>query len=132
MLFTPQLKADRIYTSAFKIYEGPGRISIARWSPRKTPAGYRVFKTLAPKKEMMNMAYRPYKDMYFNIILKPLVPEEIWQTLHFMANGAPPVLLCWEKPPFTEQKFCHRTMVAQWLQEAGFAASEVGPEHYIT
>ena len=35
-------------TSSFFSYTGPGRISIARFAPRGTPAGVRVYKRLAP------------------------------------------------------------------------------------
>jgi hypothetical protein len=34
--------------ASFFTYTGPGRVSIARWAPRDTPAGFRIFKPLAP------------------------------------------------------------------------------------
>lgn len=36
-------------TSCFSLYTGTGRISIARFAPRSTPAGYQMYKTLAPR-----------------------------------------------------------------------------------
>ena len=40
-----------------------------------------------------------------------------------------PVLLCWEKPGGTSAAFCHRRLVAQWLQaELG----QIVPEGYVS
>jgi hypothetical protein len=35
--------------------------------------------------------------------------------VHRLAGGAEPVLLCWERPPFTADNWCHRRMVAAWF-----------------
>ena len=41
------------------------------------------------------------------------------------ASMVEPVLLCWEKPGATSAAFCHRRLVAQWLQtELGVIVSE--------
>jgi hypothetical protein len=76
-----------VKTSSFFLYTGPGRVSIARYPPRGTPAGFRVFKALAP-------------GAWFNSV----------------GNGSEPVLLCYEKPPFDEANWCHRRLAAQWLE----------------
>ncbi|MBW7996799.1 MAG: DUF488 domain-containing protein [Candidatus Glassbacteria bacterium] len=34
-----------------------------------------------------------------------------------MAGGFEPVLLCFEKPPFGDDNWCHRRMVAEWLSD---------------
>jgi hypothetical protein len=40
-----------------------------------------------------------------------------------------PVMLCFEKPPFTVTNWCHRRMAAAWLErELGIEVNELGPE----
>jgi hypothetical protein len=104
-------------TASFFTYTGPGRISIARFAPRGTPAGFRVFKALAPGKWFNSVPKDRYLELYAAEILRPLSPETVARTLHELAGGAEPVLLCWEKPPFTESNWCHRRIVADWLQD---------------
>ena len=105
-------------TSSFKLYQGPGRISIARYAPRGTPAGFKIYSTLAPRREMLKMGYDQYRGIYFGEILEKLDPQRVWDDLHAMAipTNAEPVLLCWEtlrKPT----EWCHRTMVSEWFGE---------------
>jgi len=102
-------------TSSFRLYTGPGRISIARYAPRATPAGYRIFRALAPHGHMLKMPYDQYRDLYFREILGPLSPQLVWAQLHQLAGHEhEPVLLCWEtlKQP---DDWCHRRMVAEWF-----------------
>jgi len=35
-------------TASFFAYTGPARISIARFAPRGSPAGFRIYRALAP------------------------------------------------------------------------------------
>ena len=65
-------------TASFKTYTGPGRISIARWAPRGTPAGYRIYKALAPTREMMRMPEGQYREIYFRDIVGPLHAQIVW------------------------------------------------------
>ena len=103
-------------TSHFKEYKGPGRVVIARYAPRGTPAGYRIYKALAPTKEMLKMEIGPYREKYFGEILAALNPFSVWMELHSLANGHEPVLMCWED--ISEPgAWCHRRMVAEWLKE---------------
>ena len=104
-------------TASFKTYTGPGRISIARWAPRGTPAGYRIYKALAPTREMMRMPVDRYREVYFRDIVGPLDAQTVWDELHELAGGAEPVLLCWEQPPFSPSNWCHRTMVTEWFAD---------------
>ena len=104
-------------TASFKTYTGPGRISIARWEPRGTPAGYRRYPALAPTREMMRMTEAQYRDIYFRDIVGPLDVQVVWDELHQLAAGAEPVLLCWEKPPFSAANWCHRRIVAEWFAD---------------
>ena len=117
-------------TASFKTYTGPGRISIARWEPRGTPAGYRRYRALAPRRDMMRMAQGLYRDVYFRDILGPLDAQRVWDELHELAGGAEPVLLCWEKPPFSDANWCHRRMVAEWFaDELRRIVLEHNPDH---
>ena len=114
-------------TASFKTYAGPGRISIARWEPRGTPAGYRRYSALAPRREMLRMPKGQYREIYFRDILGPLDAQAVWDELHALAGGAEPVLLCWEQPPFSPSNWCHRTMVAEWFAaELGAVIGEHG------
>ena len=103
-------------TASFKTYTGPGRISIARYAPRETPAGFRIHGALAPAQDMLKMSKPLYLPRYA-AILAALDPQEVWDILHEKAAGAEPVLLCWEKPPFTATNWCHRRLVAEWFQK---------------
>ncbi len=49
-----------------------------------------------------------------------------FEDLHRLADPHEPVLLCWERPPFSETVWCHRRMVAAWLErELGLIVPEV-------
>jgi len=104
-------------TASFFTYSGPGRISIARWEPRDIPRGYRRYPPLAPRREMLRMPYSAYRDIYFREILGRLDARQVADDLHRLAGECEPVLLCWERPPFTATNYCHRRMVAEWFAE---------------
>ncbi len=103
-------------TASFFTYAGPGRVSIARFAPRGTPAGFRIYKTLAPGSWFNSVSKEEYERLYFDGLAQ-LDPKETWDRLHDLAGGAEPVLLCWEKPPFDDKNWCHRRMVAKWFQD---------------
>lgn len=112
-------------TASFSLYQGPGRISIARFAPRGTPAGYKVYKPLAPGPWFNSVSYERYRELYFDQLAK-LDAQQVWDTLHKLADGHEPVVLCYERPPFTQSNFCHRRMVAEWLKtELGFDVNEM-------
>jgi len=104
-------------TASFFTYRGPGRISIALWEPRDTPRGYRRYPALAPRREMLRMPQGRYRDIYFREILGRLDACQVADDLHRLAGEFEPVLLCWERPPFTSTNYCHRRMVAEWFAE---------------
>jgi hypothetical protein len=104
-------------TASFFTYQGPGRISIARYAPRNTPAGYRTFRALAPGEWFNKVTEERYRELYFAEVLGVLDPRVTLDTLCDLAAGAEPVLLCWERPPFTADNWCHRRMVAEWFGE---------------
>lgn len=103
-------------TASFFTYFGPGRISIARSTPRNSPPGYKVFKPLAPGPWFNSVPEDTYRELYFDQ-LGQLDPSGVAATLHALAVGAEPVLLCWEKPPFHSANWCHRRMVAEWFKK---------------
>lgn len=111
-------------------YKGLGRVAICRSTPRGgAPAGYRMFKALAPGAWFNTTAKPEYERLYQDEILGKLDPQKVWDDLHKLTGGAEPVLLCWEKPPLTETNFCHRRMVADWFENAlGVFVPELGFE----
>ncbi|EGJ5261572.1 hypothetical protein IM977_004545 [Salmonella enterica subsp. enterica serovar Typhimurium] len=112
-------------TSCFSLYKGDGRISIARYAPRNTPAGYRIYSKLAPGTWFNSVSAAKYKELFYSEILAPLDPQQTWNELHAMTGGYEPVLLCWEKPG----EFCHRHLVAAWFErELGVTVSEYDPK----
>lgn len=77
------------------------------------PKGFRGkrYLTLAPTREMINLAHdgktEKYIKQYTEQILSRLDPQKVYNEL----DGC--VLLCWEK----SGSFCHRRLVAEWLEK---------------
>lgn len=100
-------------TSYFaKAHSLPNAISIAA----KAPDFYtgRVYLPLAPSWEIFstyqkNHDINLYTEKYVEEILFPLDPQQVFEEL-----GKYSILLCWESP----DKFCHRRIVAKWLQDS--------------
>ncbi len=114
-------------TASFFTDTGPGRIRIARWAPRGIPAGFRVYRPLNPTAPMLKLAYAEYEPLYEGILSR-LDPHRVVDDLNRLADSHEPVLLCWERPPFSETVWCHRRMVAAWLEhELGWVVPEVAP-----
>ena len=111
-------------TASFSAYTGPGRISIARFAPRGTPPGFRVYRWLAPPRhDMLKMAYEPYLEL-FTAHLATLDARATWKRLHDIAGDDEPVLLCYENL-HRRGEWCHRTMVAEWFKrELGHEVTE--------
>ena len=61
-----------------------------------------------------------YKQKYYETVLNATEPEEVAAKLKELADGKDVCLLCYEVP----EKFCHRHLVAEWLQNAGIACVE--------
>lgn len=122
-------------TASFFTFTGAGRVSIARFAPRNTPAGYRQYKALAPGAWFNSVTPAEYVKRFAEEILAKLDPPKVVADLEKLAGGAEPVLLCWEKPtdrvkdPTT---FCHRAIVAEWLGEKlGLDVRELGYEDSV-
>jgi uncharacterized protein (DUF488 family) len=75
----------------------------------RSPGAYhgRSYPTLAPRWEMLKMDEATYRVEYQKI-LDNLDPRQVYKDL-----GEDAILLCWEAPG----KFCHRRLVAAWLEE---------------
>jgi hypothetical protein len=120
-------------TASHFAYTGPGRISISLGTPRRAPAGYRIFRILAPKREWMNAPAHIYVPRFRDEVLAPLDPRKVWDELHRLAGDAEPILQCYERPPFDTKTWCHRRLVAQYFeQELGEKVPELnydGPDY---
>ena len=105
-------------TSSFFLYDGAGRISIARYAPKHV-SGHVQYSALAPGKwfkNAENKTYERYRDLYYQEILAPLNAYVVWDELHRLAGDAEPVLLCWEHLR-KEGDWCHRRIVAEWFED---------------
>ena len=122
-----------IFTSCWAGYQGPGRIGISRGNPRfGVPAGYRTYKALAPTWDILKTCTEKadYERRFNREVLGILDANQVVNDLRRLAGDHPPVLLCFEKLPFTETNWCHRTMVAKWItHETGIVVDEMGDRH---
>ncbi|OOF40955.1 hypothetical protein BKK47_02695 [Rodentibacter mrazii] len=117
-------------TSYFAKYKnGDGAISIATYPPRYLRGKIVSYPPLAPQFNF-RIPYDEYVVKYQEQLSK-LDPQKVWDDLHQLANGAEPVLLCYEAPPFDKVNFCHRFMAAEWLEkELGAKIIEWTPNTY--
>ena len=104
-------------TASFFVYTGPGRVSIARRAPRNTPAGFRIYKPLAPGPWFNSVTQDVYRERYF-AQLADLDATHVCDTIITMAHPHEPVLLCYENKHdcAAGKTFCHRHMVAEWFK----------------
>ncbi len=115
-------------TASYYTYSGPGRIGISVDAPRGVPAGYRFYRKLAPRRDMVRLEQERYREIFFGEILAKLDAELVKDELELLAGTHEPVLLCFERPPFTTSNWCHRHMVAEWFKaELGIEVEELGP-----
>ena len=106
-------------TASFFTYTGPGRIAITRGrAPRSAPSGYRYYRALAPTWGMLELSYEEYRIAFFTDVLGRLDPVKVVGDLERLAEGHEPVLLCFERPPFTETNWCHRRMAGEWFADS--------------
>jgi len=115
----------------------PGGISISR--SQKNHA-YPIYAPLVPGSWFHDLRPVDYIQRY-EAQLSRLDAQTVWEELKEIAMGdaiqrfgldgvraikkVEPVLLGWEKPGGTSAAFCHRRLVAQWLQaELGHVVSE--------
>lgn len=116
----------KIYTSYFSmlrhIPEDIIPVAISVYSP----PGYKGLSmtTLAPSKDILfeykkNPDEEKYTQAYMQQ-LNMLTPEAVYNILHKLTCGKDCVLLCYEKTG----SFCHRNLVAQWMNSAGYEVQE--------
>jgi len=103
-------------------------IGISRGVPRGLPAGYRLFRALAPGPWFNSVTEAEYLRRYRTEILDRLDPLETAARLVQLASDRIPVLACYERPD--GPKWCHRSVAARWLSEALHEpVPEFGYEH---
>lgn len=113
-------------TASYFTFFGPGRIGITAGTPRRTPAGYRMYRSLAPRRDMLRLPYKPFREIYIREVLDP---RKVVEELHELACRQEPVLLCFECPPLTATNWCHRRIAAEWFNEQlGLDVPELGPD----
>lgn len=123
----PTLPLIKTASWATKLSDDHMRVGISRGVPRRLPAGYRVFRALAPGPWFNSVGVEEYYRLYREEILGPLDPKLIADSLLDMGNGRIPVMLCYEQPNCGQ--WCHRAMTAEWLAETlGIAVPEFGFE----
>ena len=99
---------------------GYALVSIAKVAPWFLPKELKVYPLdcLAPTDEILALKDSPekYTPRYQKEILAGLKPTEIFRKLWLIAHQElkdKVVLLCYESP----EKFCHRHLVANWLND---------------
>lgn len=134
----------KIYTSYFALFKqfplNAFPISIALYPP-EWYLGRRCYDKLAPTPEILREWKAHHdKDLYIESyneeVLSKLSPVTVVNDMMKIARGYEPdefleedaslnedrdvILLCYEAP----DQFCHRHLVAQWLQSAGYLCDE--------
>lgn len=99
-------------TGSLKTSRASGRIAIS-YSAR----GFHgpSYKALAPGGWFRSVS-KPEYDRRFGAQLAALDPQKVWDDLHKLVHPHEPIILCHEVPPFTESNWCHRRIVAEWLE----------------
>ena len=64
---------------------------------------------------MLRLPYGHYRDIFFRDILGPLDPQKVADELQRLAGEFEPIMLCFERPLFDANNWCHRRMVAEWF-----------------
>lgn len=104
-------------TGSFFLTRGPGRIAISRSVPRFLRGKIPEYPHLAPP-QWMHGRFEGDPDKwarcYSKVVLAKLDARQVCEDLHTLADGAEPILLCWEHEPAG----CHRRIVAEFLAEA--------------
>ena len=121
----------RIFTSYWGGYRGSGKVGISRFPPRWVRERVPSYMALAPGASWMRAPRSEYQ-VHFARLLARLDAGRVHRELQALgdASSGLVVLLCFEKPPFTESNWCHRRLVAEWLQrELGIEVPEWGLSH---
>ena len=118
-----------IFTSYFaklrEIPPGVVPIAICRYAPKWYDG--LTYKALAPPLHLLNawngggITEKGYIRVYETEVLNNLSPNAVVYELTKMADGRDVVLLCYEKA----SDFCHRHLVADWFNRAGYECEEM-------
>lgn len=110
-----------------KLPDGHTKIGVSRGVPRQTPAGYRMFRKLAPGSWFNSVSAEEYCARYHAESLRPLDPRTVATELLDLAGGGVAVLVCFERAG--GRGWCHRSLAAGWLaDELGWTVPELGYE----
>ena len=121
-------KPIKIYTSYFaKLNQLPQDV-VPVAICGKSPEWYKglEYKVLAPKWWFYNeykngrMSSDEYTHYFHKEVLSRIDPKKIVDAILEKTEGKTPALICYEKVG----DFCHRHLVADWLNEAGFDCTE--------
>lgn len=118
----------KIYTTYFahlkKIDANIVPISIARYNPK----GYigKTYSYLSPTASILfdfkqDSDEKRYKERYYTDILNRLKLDRVLNDLNIIGNGKDIALVCYEK----SESFCHRHIVAEWLNNNGIECEEL-------
>lgn len=111
----------QIFTGSWRTYKGPGRVGICQGNPCGEPSGYRMFKTLAPSWDLVrnHRDQAHYRHRYFREVLADLNAQAVVDSIRSLGNpdSGLAIMMCYEVPPFTDTNFCHRRMVAEWIED---------------
>ena len=110
-----------IYTSYFaKLKEAINPISVCGRAPEWYTGPQ--YKKLAPKlwffKEYKEgkITAAEYTHYYYNEVLKPLDPKQVYKELQHIYNQDDFTLICYEIPT----DFCHRHLILKWFEINGY------------
>lgn len=106
----------KIQNTEHKEYKRLFPISIALYQPKGLTLN--SIYLLAPRRDMLKMTEENYRIEYQKI-LDSLKVEKVSEII-----GGNAVLLCWERP----EKFCHRHLLAEWLNKNGYNCEELNLE----
>ena len=86
----------------------PNAVAISQGVPRWYKG--RRYMPLAPSRELIKIEDEQlFRPLYDKQVLSKLDPQQVYADL-----GPDAIMLCWESPG----KFCHRRVVAEWLEKA--------------
>ena len=103
-------------------------VSISRGQPRRRlPFRYRKLMSLAPGDAAWNAPDRESFEKCYRTQLEELGAETILANLERVSGSKPVVVLCWERLD-EPGEWCHRTMLARFLEEqANIEVPELEP-----
>jgi hypothetical protein len=133
------------YFGGLKKYNYPNPINIALKAPdywtgpnakwlAPSPQWFWLWKKSLDTKTNKE-AIEEYSELYFQTILRNLMPLDIINRLSKLSNEEDCTLICFEKPPLKKiinpdslevnKDFCHRHIITSFLRNCGYDAFEL-------